>query len=132
MKIKVKVGNGLLAASMLFLASCAPAPQIDEGDILQVPPGGAPAWQMKQNRTGPDHCQIGGNQLVKVTRKTYWSPYTGSGDSDVTDLVEINVKDRGSCDDLRSIFLKTDNAGKLEKQNSRTSPEGGRSPGQNK
>lgn len=132
MKTKV-VGNMFLVSSMLFLASCGPGPQIGEGDILKVPPGGVSAWQMKQNGTGPDHCQIGGGQTAMVVRRTFWSPYTGaSGDNLSTDLVQVDVENRGSCDGVRQILLTMDSASKLEKQSSQTSPEGGRSPGQTK
>lgn len=128
MKHKASIGFRLLATALVFLAACTPVRSL-EGVTLKIPMDGAPAWQIKSDRSGHDNCRIGGGQQAKVTGETFWSPNTGgSGDNISTDLVEVDVENPGSCDRIRPIFLTKTDASNLESEASSQSPEGTPNP----
>ncbi|MFA6081426.1 MAG: hypothetical protein WC741_03380 [Patescibacteria group bacterium] len=124
MRNRTSIGLGLLAAGTIFLAGCAPKNPSMEGITLLVPQDGISAIQVKSDNSGLEGCRINGNQIVTITRDTFWSPNTGSGDDLRQDLKEVKVKDTGSCRKDKSIFLSKEDAEKLQKEGVKSTPEG--------
>ncbi len=117
--MKHKVGGGfrLMIAALIFLASCAPVNATLEGKRVTLPNEGIPALQVKIDRSGLDSCRLPGPQTGTIGRKTHWESSMGSQGSIWTDLYEVDeVTDMGSCDRMRSVFIKTEVAGKLPEQ----------------
>lgn len=106
-----QVAYRLLTLGLLFIASCAPKSL--EGITYLLPEGGFEALQVNGGRLVS--CRVGGNQKAKVTRETYYDASLGSAGSERTDLLEVSVSDRGSCNRPGGVFLKRKEAKKLQK-----------------